>query len=66
MEASKQGHARGRRPNRRKIVNAAKPRARTRAIVHPPIEAAAPSMLSMDLLVAGFAIIGALLMSFLR
>ena len=47
-------------------MNAAKPRAHARAIVHPPIEAAAPSMLSMDLLVAGFAIVGAVLMSFLR
>jgi hypothetical protein len=56
-------------------VNAVNPRARAKAriqprleaaAIHPRVEAAAASMLSMDLLVAGFAIVGAVLLSFLR
>jgi hypothetical protein len=38
---------------------------RVRAIAHEPIPPG-PSMPAMDLLVAGFAIVGALLISFLR
>ena len=47
-------------------MNRATPRERARVGVHSPVEAAATSMLSMDLLVAGFAILGAVLISFLR
>lgn len=48
----------------RTIVNAANQRARVAD--HPRVPAPAASMLSMDLLVAGFAIMGAVLMSLLR
>ena len=46
-------------------VNPPRTRGPYRTIVHPAVEPA-PSMLTLDLLVAGFAIVGALVISFLR